>query len=208
MSAPFVVAPPSGPDPRARQGAFVAVVGPSGAGKDTLMAHARDNLGPLADSVHFARRVITRAADQASEDHDTMTPDAFADAASRGAFALFWRAHGLSYGLPASVDRHIEDGHVVVANLSRTALAALRARYRNVTVVLITASPETLARRLAARGRESADEILRRLSREAECDMTGITETIFNDGAVEPAGDALLTVIRSALDMASARVDV
>jgi len=42
-----------------RNGAFVAVVGPSGAGKDTLIAHARDALAG-EPQVEFVRRVITR----------------------------------------------------------------------------------------------------------------------------------------------------
>ena len=59
-----------------RNGAFVAVVGPSGAGKDTLIAHAR---AALADEpqVEFVRRVITRLADGETEDHDTLTDAAF-----------------------------------------------------------------------------------------------------------------------------------
>ncbi|WP_235911525.1 phosphonate metabolism protein/1,5-bisphosphokinase (PRPP-forming) PhnN [Mesorhizobium xinjiangense] len=199
----MIATPSPGSGLRPRQGVFVAVVGPSGAGKDTLIDYARDNLGARAERVHFVRRVVTRPADEASEDHDTMTPEAFARAAAEGAFALSWQAHGLSYGLPANVDRRIEDGHVVIANLSRTALAALRERYRNVVVVLITASPATLAERLAARGRESGDEILKRLSREAECDTTGITETIVNDGTMEAAGEALLGVVGAALERAT-----
>ena len=123
-----------------RNGAFVAVVGPSGAGKDTLIAHAR---AALADEpqVEFVRRVITRPSDGETEDHDTLADAEFLEAQAEGAFALAWEAHGLRYGLPASVDRAIENGHVAVANVSRGALPALRQRYANVAVVEITADP-------------------------------------------------------------------
>ena len=59
---------------RVGPGRLVLVVGPSGAGKDTLLDLARAMLRNDA-SVVFSRRVVTRAA--AGEPHDTMDPDAF-----------------------------------------------------------------------------------------------------------------------------------
>ena len=129
----------------------------------------------LADEpqVEFVRRVITRPCDGETEDHDTLADAEFLEALADGAFALAWEAHGLRYGLPASVDRAIENGHVAVANVSRGALPALRQRYANVAVVEITADPEILAARLAGRGRESRGEVLARLARTVACDTTG-----------------------------------
>lgn len=198
-------------DPLSREGAFVAVVGPSGVGKDTLIAYAKARLGVDQRSpVHFVRRVITRAADGSTEDHDSLSPEAFERARAGGAFSLSWEAHGLQYGLPDSVDRQIAAGHTVVANLSRAALPALKARYRHVAVVVVTASPETLARRLLARGRESADEVSARLARSSVTafDVGGAVTTIANDGAIDRAGDALVAAIRAAGDMAAAPVNV
>ena len=77
-----------------RNGVFVAVVGPSGAGKDTLIAYARDRLAERR-RVEFVRRVITRPSDRSSEDHDTLADAAFDEAESAGSFALSWSAHGL-----------------------------------------------------------------------------------------------------------------
>ncbi len=104
-----------------RNGVFVAVVGPSGAGKDTIISYARENFAE-SQAVEFVRRVITRAADAASEDHDTLAEEEFEEAGKAGAFAVSWSAHGLRYGLPASLDTAIADGHVAVANVSRGAL--------------------------------------------------------------------------------------
>ncbi len=66
-----------------RNGAFVAVVGPSGAGKDTLIAHAK---AALADEpqVDFVRRVITRLSDGETEDHDTLADAEFLEALADG----------------------------------------------------------------------------------------------------------------------------
>lgn len=126
-----------------RNGVFIAVVGPSGAGKDTIMAYARERFAD-EDSVEFVRRVITRPSDGATEDHDTLAEAAFVEAEADGAFALSWEAHGLRYGIPASVDTTIADGHVAIANASRGAIPALRERYENLAVVEITARPEFL----------------------------------------------------------------
>ncbi|MEO5326265.1 phosphonate metabolism protein/1,5-bisphosphokinase (PRPP-forming) PhnN [Mesorhizobium sp. CC13] len=182
-----------------RYGVFVAVVGPSGAGKDTLIAYVRERLGD-EDHVEFARRVITRHSDGATEDHDTLADAAFVEAEEAGAFALSWEAHGLRYGIPAAVDDAIANGQVVVANTSRGVIPALRARYANVAVVEITASPEVLATRLAARGRESRGEVLARLARTAPHDLSGPGHVqIDNSGVPEIAGDKFLAVLRKAV---------
>jgi len=202
--------PPESRDWRERQGAFVAIVGPSGVGKDTLIAYAKARL--CADErtpVHFVRRVITRAADGSTEDHDSLSPEAFEHARADGAFSLSWDAHGLQYGLPESVDRQIAAGHTVVANLSRAVLPALKVRYRHVLVVAITASAETLAKRLMARGRESADEVSARLARATAGSqgVSGAVTSITNDGPIEQAGEALVAAIRAAGKTAVAPVD-
>ena len=184
-----------------RNGAFVAVVGPSGAGKDTLIAHAREKLAGDRQ-VEFVRRVITRPCDGQTEDHDTLHDAEFVAAMAVGAFALAWEAHGLRYGLPASVDRAVGNGHVAVANVSRGALPALRERYANVAVVEVTADPEILASRLACRGRESRGEILARLARTITCETTGEAIRLDNGGPKEIAGDELVAIIRRVIALA------
>jgi ribose 1,5-bisphosphokinase len=181
-----------------RNGAFVAVVGPSGAGKDTLIAHAKAALAG-EPQVEFVRRVITRPSDGQTEEHDTLEDAEFVEALAEGAFALAWEAHGLRYGLPGSVDRAIENGHIAVANVSRGALPALRQRYANVAVVEVTADPEILAARLAGRGRESRGEILARLARTISCETTGQAIALDNSGPKEVAGDELVAIIRKAM---------
>jgi ribose 1,5-bisphosphokinase len=184
-----------------RNGAFVAVVGPSGAGKDTLIAHARDALAE-EPQVDFVRRVITRPSDGETEDHDTLVDAEFLEALAKGAFALAWEAHGLRYGLPVSIDGAIENGHVAVANVSRGALPTLRQRYANVAVVEVTTDPEILASRLAGRGRESRGEILARLARTIACDTTGPSIALDNSGPKEIAGNKLVAIIRKAMAFA------
>ncbi len=146
------------------QGAVFLVVGPSGAGKDTLISGARAALEPGGRYV-FPRRTITRPADAGGEGHDPATPGEFAARKTAGEFFATWRAHGLDYGLPASIAADLSAGRHVVANVSRAALADIAARVGPAVVVEVDAPPELRARRLAARGREDGADAARRLAR-------------------------------------------
>jgi ribose 1,5-bisphosphokinase len=179
-----------------RNGAFIAVVGPSGAGKDTIIDFARSALGGQP-GYHFVRRVVTRPSSTDTEDHDTLSDEQFLAAKRAGEFCHSWEAHGLHYGLPRSVDDEIERGVVAVANVSRGVLPALREAYANFLVVHITASHEVLAKRLSSRGREDAEEIRRRLMRAAPnpCDPADAV-MIDNSGAVSDAGNEFVAVLK------------
>ncbi|HEV2955010.1 MAG TPA: phosphonate metabolism protein/1,5-bisphosphokinase (PRPP-forming) PhnN [Xanthobacteraceae bacterium] len=173
-------------------GRLVLVVGPSGAGKDTLLDLARAALRDDA-SVVFPRRVVTRAA--ADEPHDTMESAAFENAARAGAFALTWDAHDLRYGIPAGIDADIRAGRTVVCNVSRTIVDAARERYARVLVVLVTAPPEVLAARLAARARGSDGDLSLRLARSENFAALAADCVIANVGAPEAGADALMAAI-------------
>jgi phosphonate metabolism protein PhnN/1,5-bisphosphokinase (PRPP-forming) len=162
---------------------LVAVVGPSGAGKDTLMAGALARIGPDG-RFRFVRRSITRPASAGGEDHEHLDRDAFLRRRDSGGFALWWEAHGLLYGIPRDVEADLAAGRCVVANLSRGALAEADARYP-LLVLEITAPPEVLARRLAARGREDPASIAERLAREAPLPPSLRVRRVVNDGPPE-----------------------
>jgi ribose 1,5-bisphosphokinase len=182
--------------PRIGPGALVVVVGPSGAGKDTLITLAR-TLCADDPRIVFPRRIVTRAP-SATEDHDCITPSAFAAAAGQGAFAFWWEAHGLKYALPAAIDAEIARGKTVVCNVSRGIIGALRARYANLTVVLVTAPKDVLLARLAARGREAGGDVTERLSRSAPpvADLAPDVE-IENVGEIDEGARRLSAVLRA-----------
>jgi ribose 1,5-bisphosphokinase len=182
-----------------RSGVFVAVAGPSGGGKDSVMAYARERLGNLAGDAVFARRIITRPMEPGSEEHDTLDEAAFEREKIAGNFALSWQANGLSYALPASLDEAMREGHVIVANVSRAVIPDLRLRYAHVSPVIVTATREVLAERLARRGRETREEVLARLDR-ATAGELAVPEAIVidNSGPLEEAGERFLEVLRKA----------
>ncbi len=188
-------------------GTLVVVVGPSGAGKDTLIAHARERFA--ADpSVHFVRRAITRQAQPDAEDHDTLTEDAFDAAETAGAFAVTWRAHGLSYGVPVQVNDYLAAGGVAVLNGSRLALPAIRRAFRHVLTVHVTCRPDVLAARLAARGRETAQEQGQRLARAtAPADRLPDSVEIDNSGDLAISGETLVRIIGQTCEQAGCRLN-
>lgn len=175
-------------------GRLVLVVGPSGAGKDTLIDHVRKACADEARIV-FPRRIVTRASSEA-EDHETLTPDAFDQARAQGHLALSWEAHGLKYGLPRSINTDIEAGHAVVANVSRTIIPDARVCYRSIAVVLVTAPEEVLTARIAARKRASDGAVHARVQRSASIRVIEPDFTIENVGSVEENAKVLLDVIR------------
>jgi phosphonate metabolism protein PhnN/1,5-bisphosphokinase (PRPP-forming) len=163
---------------------LVAVVGPSGAGKDTLMAGARARLGPADPRFRFVRRSITRPASAGGEGHEALDRNAFLRRRDSGGFALWWEAHGLLYGIPRDIEADLAAGRCVVANLSRGALAEADALYP-LLVLEITAPPEVLAARLAERGREDPDAIAERLAREAPVPSSLRVRRVVNVGPPE-----------------------
>ena len=124
-------------------GRFIAVVGPSGVGKDSVM----EGLAAVEPRIALARRVISRPSEAGGEDFDGVTEAEFATRAARGDFALWWPAHGLHYGIPNQVDDLLISGQDVLANLSRAVLEQAEARFDKTAVILLTAPADVLAAR-------------------------------------------------------------
>lgn len=170
-------------------GRLALVVGPSGAGKDTLIAHARQ---ARANDPRFAfpRRLVTRTAVPHLEDHATITRARFDALVAGGAYTLAWQAHGHGYVLPASIGDEMAAGRIAVCNGSRAVVAEARARFPDCAVILVTAGRALRAERLAARGRETREEIAARLSREAPPVPEGTAPLVIDNSGPLAAGVA------------------
>lgn len=167
-----------------------AIVGPSGAGKDTLI---RGALVARPD-LRLVRRVITRPTEAGGEDFEGVSPEEFARRTKRGDFALTWEAHGLSYGIPKS---QVEGGRDVIFNGSRAALPLAARVFPGLRVILVTAPDILLAARLGARGREAAEDIRARLSRAAFQMPEGIAfQAVVNDATPEIGTARLLAALQ------------
>jgi ribose 1,5-bisphosphokinase len=179
-------------------GRLITVVGPSGAGKDTLLGLAR---AACADdsSIVFPRRAVTREA-SSYEDNEQLSLDAFRQARSQGDFAVHWEAHGHCYALSRAIDDDIRARRTVVANVSRTVVETLRRAYADVVVILITAPDEILAERLAARARSGDGRLADRLGRAVDDGATAPDVTIANVGSVEQHARELARFIKGAFE--------
>jgi ribose 1,5-bisphosphokinase len=175
-------------------GRLVLVVGPSGAGKDTLLALARAACAD-ARGIVFPRRVVTREASSA-EDNAQISSEDFQLALADGDFAVHWQAHGHCYALPRAIDDDVRAGRTVVANMSRTVVEAMRRAYADVTVVEVTAPSEILAQRLAARARSSDGHLADRLRRAPDGVTATPDLTINNIGSAEHHAHELVRIIK------------
>lgn len=149
-------------------GLLVYVVGPSGAGKDSLLSFANNYFAQNRQAnqpMHFVRRHITRPAQAGHEDHIPLSPAQFTALSESDAFILEWHSHGLSYGIHRNILERLKQGGIVVMNGSRAYAQEAARRIQPMLVVEITVQREVLRQRLAARGRESAEAIEARLER-------------------------------------------
>ncbi|MCC8957602.1 phosphonate metabolism protein/1,5-bisphosphokinase (PRPP-forming) PhnN [Bradyrhizobium sp. Pear77] len=178
------------------RGHLVLVVGPSGAGKDTLIDYARARLQSDTD-FHFVRRVITRSP-SIGENHEPVSIAEFQCRANAGAFALHWQAYGFSYGIPSTVERQLCRGTVVVANSSRAIVPLARLRYPKLLVINVTVPVEVLSRRLVGRGRENASSRKQRLAR-SDIDLIEGRDVlrINNVGSLDVAGEQFIDALRA-----------
>jgi ribose 1,5-bisphosphokinase len=180
----------------APQGRLVLVFGPSGAGKDSVLAAAAAS--PAAGHLVFCQREVTRLADAGGEAHIPVTWPMFAARRAAGAYLLAWEANGNGYGIPAHYAGDLAAGRTVIASVSRTVLAAAARLGWPVTALRITAPVAVLAERLARRVRESAAEIRARLARAPLAEpAAGIAITeIVNDGTLEEAVACFLALVQ------------
>jgi len=169
-------------------GRWVFVCGPSGAGKDSVIAWAREALRHRHDIV-FARRLITRPAHPAS-DHAPVGDAEFDALLAGDDLAWHWQAHGVRYGIPAVYRADVAAGRQVVVNGSREHLASLD-NAPALRAVLVTAPADVLAERLRQRARDSEASIAQRAARHAGWAALRVHHSIVNDGAIARAGATL-----------------
>ncbi|MCU7843003.1 MAG: phosphonate metabolism protein/1,5-bisphosphokinase (PRPP-forming) PhnN [Candidatus Thiodiazotropha sp. (ex Monitilora ramsayi)] len=180
-----------------KKGQLFYLMGASGVGKDSLLHYLQTHLAPSA-RVMVPRRYITRNTHLGGEPHIEITPEAFTRRVAEGGFAMHWQSHGYAYGISIEIDRWLSDGCQVVVNGSRNYLETARDRYPDLKPILITVSHDKLYERLTLRGRESHDEIKKRLLRAEALDRTLADSELIrlsNDGPLSDAGEHLMKLI-------------
>lgn len=160
----------------------------------------------LPDS-HLVRRVITRADDAGGEDYDAVSQVEFDELAENGAFAIHWRAHGLSYGIPVMIKYQLGQGKDCLVNFSRKALLRATSIFPNLVILNVTAAPETIAKRLVSRNRETKDEIDRRLAEADKALPDGLdVRHLPNDGPLSETVARGIALLRPEAGLKTVRV--
>ena len=170
-------------------------MGPSGAGKDSVLNRARTLLAADAPVV-FAHRYITRPAEAGGENHVTLSQQEFALRRTHGLFAFDWQAHGNHYGIGYEVHAWRRSGLTVVVSGSREHFRQTDGVDDDTFPVLITASSQRLAERLAKRGREGKTAAMERLERGMAYEVKAARlVTISNDGLLDQAAEAFVSLL-------------
>ncbi len=188
-------------------GIFFAVVGASGVGKDAILAASKPRL-EVTGNYYFPTRFITRRTDAGAEDHNSISNVDFVQAVREDRFSLWWMAHEMHYALPDTVFEKLRIGQHVIANISRRSVRDAIQKFNRVEVINIVASPETIHKRLIARGRESEAEIMVRQLREIEPEWAkGVrVTTISNDGPLGEASDNFTAAVLKHSDQSAPQV--
>jgi len=173
---------------------LIYVMGPSGAGKDSVLGWLREHL-PKDMPVHWARRTITRPAAAGGEAHEATDAQGFEQLRSQDAFALSWHANGLHYGIRRTELTGLQQGCWVLVNGSRGHLPHAMQSHPGLQVVHITADPATLVQRLTQRQRETPEQIQQRVARASAFVVPQGVIEISNNGTLDQAGQALLLAL-------------
>jgi ribose 1,5-bisphosphokinase len=176
---------------------LIYIIGPSGAGKDSLLNGLRQDMaGITPPPLFFARRTITRNHQQSNEDHEALDVSLFESLLHSNAFALNWFANGLHYGVRHNELAPMSEGRWVLVNGSRAYLEEAKRRFPGLTVLHITAPTEVLRARLLARGRENEQDIEARLSRSPDIEPEPHDLCVSNGGSLVDSLDMLKKLLK------------
>ncbi|WP_250655941.1 ribose 1,5-bisphosphokinase [Alkalimarinus coralli] len=185
-----------------QHGRLFYLMGASGSGKDSILSGCRERLSGKEDyddmRCFIAHRYITRRPELRGENHVWLSDEEFRKRAASRAFAMHWQANGFSYGVGVEVDHWLARGINVILNGSRGYLPSAIKKYPHTLVpVHIHVEPEDLRKRLIKRGRESGDEIERRIerARKLSAGLNQGVKTIDNNGSLTDAVDAFFEIM-------------
>jgi len=183
-----------------KYGRLFYVVGASGAGKDSLLNYARQQLKNVP-TIAFAHRYITRPASTDGENHVALSDEEFMVRVRNGMIVMHWQSHGNHYGIGSEINSWLAGGIDVVVNGSREYLPTATKLFPEIRPVLIAVSEKVLLRRLLGRNREGPKEIAARLNRSkmvSVADECSHIHIINNDNKIENAGQEFIEFITMA----------
>ena len=176
---------------------LIYVVGPSGAGKDSLLHWLRAHLPPSLP-VHWARRTINRPGTSDGEMHESVDTLEFKRLLATAQLAMHWQANDHLYGIRHTELAPLDRQQWLFLNGSRAHLPQAAHSHPGLTVLHITADIEVLRQRLLLRDRESIAAIESRLQRAIDLQLPAGCRLIeiHNNESLESSGQQLLQALR------------
>lgn len=176
------------------------IIGPSGAGKDSVLDYARQH-APASLPVSFAHRYITRAAESGGENHVALSEQEFSTRLDRDLFAMHWRSHGLQYGIGIEINYWLEQGISVVVNGSRGYLEEAAKNYVELCPIMISVPNAVLHERLLHRSRENTQQIEERIKRANSFKTISHQRLVAldNSGPLHQAGNGFLHLLTNSV---------
>ena len=181
-----------------KNGILVVISGPSGAGKGTIVGRILKEL----DNIGFSTSMTTRSPREGEvdgRDYFFVTEEEFKKAIDEDAFVEYANVHGNYYGTPKSeAASRLERGMNVLLDIDvQGAMNVKKQMPEGVFIFISPPSMEELRARLEGRGKDSAEDIERRL-KNAEGEMKLIGEYDYHvvnddlDTAVEEVKEIII----------------
>lgn len=186
-----------------KRGAYILVVGPTGSGKNTLIAAAREAVPGLAFAVSATTRPM-REGEVDGVSYHFLTTEEFMRRVDAGAF-LEWAEYGGNlYGtLRSEIEPAISAGKVILSDIElqgvRQVMKSLPAG-EHVTVFIDAGPWEELVARITARGPMSDEDIAKRRAHyDEEAAFKDEADYVVSNraGELEHAKEAFIGIIRS-----------
>lgn len=179
------------------QGIPFIISGPSGAGKTTLYRLAVKSFQDVTHSVSYTTRV-PRLGDKEGVDYRFVDNDRFDRMVEAGEFIEHAEVHGKKYGTSEKDLKELLDkGFNVILEIDVQGADMIRKRLEGgVYIFILPPSVEVCEQRLKSRGKDSSDEIEKRLriARE-EIKKAGEYEYIIINDDVDSAFETLKSII-------------
>jgi ribose 1,5-bisphosphokinase len=177
---------------------LIYVMGPSGAGKDSLLDWLKNRLPPQSP-IHFAKRTIDRPVQALGEQHESVDSATFERLQQAQSFAMHWHANGRQYGVRHAELEPLKQQHWLLVNGSRAYLPEALRQFDSLTVLHISASADILRARLLARQRETPEVVEARVQRAVAFSVPTSCRcvNVLNDTSLDDAGTVLLNALTS-----------